>query len=66
MKKHKRIARYAGMASEELHTEWMNLDGDVSEWYVKDIMSEVIDKLDRIEAMANDNWFRKMKRKMKK
>jgi hypothetical protein len=65
MKKHKRIAKYAGMASEELHTEWMNLDGDVSEWYVKDIMSEVIDKLDRIEAMANDNWFRKMKRKMK-
>jgi hypothetical protein len=65
MKKHKRIAKYAGMASEELHTEYMNLDGDVSEWYVKDIMSEVIDKLDRIEAMANDNWFRKMKRKMK-
>jgi hypothetical protein len=64
--KSKRIARYAGMASEELHTEWMNLDGNVSEWYVKDIMSEVIDKLDRIEAMATDNWFRKMKRKMKK
>ena len=63
--KSKRIAKYAGMASEELHTEYMNLDGDVSEWYVKDIMSEVIDKLDRIEAMANDNWFRKMKRKMK-
>jgi hypothetical protein len=64
--KSKRIARYAGMASEELHTEWMNLDGNVDEWYVKDIMSEVIDKLDRIEAMATDNWFRKMKRKMKK
>jgi len=63
--KSKRIAKYAGMASNELHTEYMNLDGDVSEWYVKDIMSEVIDKLDRIEAMANDNWFRKMKRKMK-
>jgi hypothetical protein len=63
--KSKRIAKYAGMASEELHTEYMNIDGNVSEWYVKDIMSEVIDKLDRIEAMANDNWFRKMKRKMK-
>jgi hypothetical protein len=63
--KSKKIAKYAGMASEELHTEYMNIDGDVSEWYVKDIMSEVIDKLDRIEAMANDNWFRKMKRKMK-
>jgi hypothetical protein len=64
--KSKRIAKYAGMASEELHTEWMNLNGNVDEWYVKDIMSEVIDKLDRIEAMATDNWFRKMKRKMKK
>jgi hypothetical protein len=63
--KSKRIAKYAGMASAELHTEYMNIDGDVGEWYVKDIMSEVIDKLDRIEAMANDNWFRKMKRKMK-
>jgi hypothetical protein len=63
--KSKRIAKYAGMASEELHTEYMNIDGNVDEWYVKDIMSEVIDKLDRIEAMANDNWFRKMKRKMK-
>jgi hypothetical protein len=63
--KSKRIAKYAGMASAELHTEWMNLNGNVDEWYVKDIMSEVIDKLDRIEAMANDNWFRKMKRKMK-
>ena len=63
--KSKRIAKYAGMASEELHTEYMNIDGDVDEWYVKDIMSEVIDKLDRIEAMANDNWLRKMKRKMK-
>jgi hypothetical protein len=26
----------------------------------------MIDKFDSIERMANDNWFRKMKRKMKK
>jgi hypothetical protein len=63
--KSKRIARYAGMASEELHTEWMSLDGNVDEWYVKDIMSEVIDKLDRIEAMANDNWVKRIIRKRK-
>jgi hypothetical protein len=63
--KSKRIAKYAGMASEELHTEWMNLDGNVDEWYVKDIMSEVIDKLDRIEAMANDNWVKRIIRKRK-
>lgn len=59
MNKSKKIAKYAGMASEELHTEYMNLDGDVSEWYVKDIMSEVIDKLDRIEAMANKKWWKR-------
>jgi hypothetical protein len=63
--KSKRIAKYAGMASAELHTEYMNIDGDVSEWYVKDIMSEVIDKLDRIEAMANDNWVKRIIRKRK-
>ncbi len=63
--KSKRIAKYAGMASAELHTEWMNLDGNVDEWYVKDIMSEVIDKLDRIEAMANDNWVKRIIRKRK-
>jgi hypothetical protein len=63
--KSKRIAKYAGMASEELHTEWMSLDGNVDEWYVKDIMSEVIDKLDRIEAMANDNWVKRIIRKRK-
>jgi hypothetical protein len=43
----------------------MNLDGNVDEWYVKDIMSEVIDKLDRIEAMANDNWVKRIIRKRK-
>ncbi len=63
--KSKRIAKYAGMASAELHTEWMNLNGNVDEWYVKDIMSEVIDKLDRIEAMANDNWVKRIIRKRK-
>ena len=63
--KSKRIAKYAGMASAELHTEWMNLNGYVDEAYVKDIMSEVIDKLDRIEAMANDNWVKRIIRKRK-
>jgi hypothetical protein len=53
------------MASAELHTEYMNLDGNVDEWYVKDIMSEVIDKLDRIEAMANDSWVKRIIRKRK-
>lgn len=58
MRKSKKIAKYAGMASAELHTEYMNLDyADI--WYVKDIMSEVIDKLDRIEAMANKKWWKR-------
>jgi hypothetical protein len=62
--KSKRIAKYAGMASAELHEEYMNLDY-TDPWYVKDIMSEVIDKLDRIEAMANDNWVKRIIRKRK-
>ena len=57
--KSKRIAKYAGMASEELHTEYMNLQGNINDWYFKDILSEVIDKLDRIEAMANKKWWKK-------
>ena len=65
MRKSKKIAKYAAMASNEAHEEYMNLQGNIKDWYFKDILSEVIDKLDRIEAMANDNWFRKMKRKMK-
>ena len=57
--KSKRIAKYAGMASEELHTEYMNLQGNINDWYFKDILSEVIDKLDRIEAMANKKWWKR-------
>jgi hypothetical protein len=58
MKKNK-IAKYASMASRELHEEYMNLDYNLNPWYIKDIMSEVIDKLDNIEAMANKKWWKK-------
>lgn len=54
LKKNK-IAKYARMASNELHEEYMN----IHDWYVRDIMSEVIDKLDYIEAMANKKWWKK-------
>lgn len=53
--KSKKIAKYAAMASAELHTEYLAQN----DWYVKDIMSEVIDKLDRIEAMANKKWWKR-------
>ena len=53
--KRNKIAKYAGMASAELHTEYLAQD----DWYVRDIMSEVIDKLDRIEAMANKKWWKR-------
>lgn len=65
--KTKKIAKYARMASNELHDEWMMIDqyGMFSQGHFRDIMSEVIDKLDYIEAMANDNWFKKILRKVK-
>ncbi len=63
--KSKRIAKYASMASNEAHEESMNYTHQQQAYYYRDILSEMIDKFDRIEAMANDNWFKKMKRKMK-
>jgi hypothetical protein len=64
--KSKKIAKYASMCSKEAHEEWMNYTHQELAYYYKDILSEMIDKFDSIERMANDNWFRKMKRKMKK
>jgi hypothetical protein len=63
--KSKRIAKYASMASNEAHEEYMNYTHQQQAYYYRDILSEMIDKFDRIEAMANDNWFKKMNRKMK-
>jgi hypothetical protein len=54
MKKNK-IAKYASMASREAHEEYMALYDP----YFRDILSEVIDKLDNIEAMANKKWWKK-------
>lgn len=50
-----KIANYARMASDEAHEEFMAL----SDPYFRDILSEVIDKLDTIEAMANKRWYRR-------
>lgn len=58
LKKNK-IAKYANMASRELHEEYMALAYNLDYWYVKDILSEVIDKMDNIEAMANKKWWRR-------
>lgn len=66
MSKSKKIAKYARMASDELHEEYMaTFTYPLSNGQAKDIMSEVIDKLDYIQAMANDNWYRKLIRKWK-
>jgi hypothetical protein len=43
----------------------MNYTGGELAYYYKDILSEMIDKFDYIEAMANDNWYRKLIRKWK-
>lgn len=50
-----KIAKYARMASNEAHDEYMALHDP----YFRDILSEVIDKLDAIEAMANKKWWRR-------
>lgn len=65
MSKAKKIAKYASMCSTEGHEEWMNYTPSQFDYYAKDIISEMIDKFDRIEAMARDNWYRKLIRKWK-
>lgn len=65
MKKSK-IAKYARMASDEAHEEYMAMNYNFHNMgYTKDLLSEMIDKFDRLEAMARDNWFKKLVRKIK-
>lgn len=67
MKKSKKIAKYASMCSTEAHEEWMNFDqyGQFAHGHMKDLLSEMIDKFDNIEAMAYNNWYNKLIRKWK-
>jgi hypothetical protein len=65
MTKSKKIAKFARMCSNEGHEEWMNYTPSQFDYYAKEIIAEMIDKFDYIEAMANDNWFKKMIRKIK-
>ena len=58
--KKKQIAKYAAMASNEAHEEYMSLSTRDMTYYVKDILSEMIDKFDTIEAMANRRWYQKL------
>lgn len=53
--KSNKIAKYARMASNEAHEEYMA----IYDPYFRDILSEVIDKLDTIEAMARKKWWKK-------
>lgn len=59
MKKSK-IAKYASMASKEAHEEYMSLSYSDMSYYYKDILSEMIDKFDHIEAMAKRRWYKKL------
>ena len=65
MNKNKKIANYARMASNEAHEEWMALGNTNYGYAFRDLLSEQIDKFDRLEAMAYDNWYRKLIRKWK-
>ena len=51
------IAAFARMASTEAHEEYMGLNAVNYGWYFKDSLSEIIDKFDYIEAMANRRWY---------
>ena len=57
--KSKKIAKYASMCSTEAHEEYMNYTHQELAYYYKDILSEMIDKFDNIEAMANKKWWKK-------
>ena len=52
-----KIAKYASMASLELHQEYMDMYRSNDVGYFKDLLSEAIDKLDRIESMARRRWY---------
>lgn len=58
-----KIAEYARMASNEAHEEYMGLSHGELSYYYKDILSEIIDKFDAIEAMANRRWYTKLLKK---
>lgn len=58
--KSKNIAKYARMASIEAHEEYMGLHSGELSYYFKDILSEMIDKFDYIETMANRKWYRRI------
>jgi len=47
------------MCSMEGHEEYMNYTPQQMAYYYKDILSEMIDKFDTIEAMANKKWWKK-------
>ena len=61
--KTKKIAKFARMCSDEGHEEWMNYTPSQFDYYAKDIIAEMIDKFDRIEAMANTRWYHRYIRK---
>ena len=66
--KSKKIAKYARMASNEAHEEYMNLDqyGMFAIGHMRDLLEEMIDKFDNIEAMAYNSWYKKLMRKLSK
>ena len=55
--KSKKIAKYARMASNELHEEWLAVKDHGNVWYLRDALSEAIDKLNHIHIMAARPWW---------
>ena len=60
----KAVAKYARMVSDELHEEYMaTFTYPLSNGQAKDIMSEVIDKMDYLEALMTRKWYHKWMKK---
>ena len=57
--KRNKIAKYARMASNEAHEEWMAMPFNFSPMYTRELLSEIIDKFDEIERLANKKWWMK-------
>ncbi len=66
MSKSKKVAKYARYWSDHYHNEFMEAGNfDYRTGHYKDLLSEVIDIMDTLEARVTDNWYRKLIRKWK-
>jgi hypothetical protein len=67
LSKSKMVAKTARHYSDYFHKEYMeSYNQDLRTGHYRDLLSEVIDIMDTLEARMTDNWYRKLIRKVKK